>query len=75
VLVAAELAVRLRRGSGAHRGEILRHVRLLLRTLLQQCVAQVGRLTVLAAREHVETEQRCLRAVGYESLQVRFSAS
>ncbi|HMO64092.1 MAG TPA: hypothetical protein PKE47_02510, partial [Verrucomicrobiota bacterium] len=57
-------------------GEALRaaprdDARLLLRTLLRQCVEQVGHITVLAAEEHVEAEQRYRRAVGYESLSVR----
>lgn len=60
-------------GFGAHLCLGAAHARLLLRTLLQQCVEQVGRITVLAAEAHVEVEQRYRRAVGYESLSVRFT--
>lgn len=60
-------------GFGAHLCLGAAHARLLLRTLLQQCVEQVGRITVLAAEEHVEVEQRYRRAVGYESLTARFT--
>lgn len=60
-------------GFGAHLCLGAAHARLLLRTLLQQCVEQVGAVTVLAAQEHVEVEQRYRRAVGYESLSVRFA--
>jgi cytochrome P450 len=48
------------------------HARLLLRLLLQKCVEQVAGITVLAAREKVEHEPGYQRAVGYESLTVRF---
>ncbi len=58
-------------GFGAHLCLGAAHARLLLRTLLRQCVEQVGHITVLAAEEHVEAEQRYRRAVGYESLSVR----
>lgn len=60
-------------GFGTHLCLGAAHARLLLRTLLQQCVAQVGGITVLAAREQVEIEQRYRRKVGYESLRVRFT--
>lgn len=60
-------------GFGAHLCLGAAHARLLLRTLLQQCVAQVGRITVLASQEHEEIEQRYRRGVGYESLTVRLA--
>jgi len=62
-------------GFGAHLCLGAAHARLLLRTLLQQCVAQVGRITVLDARPHVEREAKYERPVGYESLAVRFTAA
>ena len=49
------------------------HARLLIRTLLEKCVAQVGRVTVLAAEKHVETEAFYQRVVGYESLTVKLA--
>ncbi|MFN0067289.1 MAG: cytochrome P450 [Limisphaerales bacterium] len=61
-------------GFGAHLCLGAAHARLLLRTLLQQCGERVGRITVLEAEEHMESEQRYRRAVGYESLKVRFGA-
>lgn len=60
-------------GFGAHLCLGAAHARLLLRTLLQQCVVQVGCVTVLEARPHVERESTYQRTVGYESLRVRFS--
>ena len=59
-------------GFGAHLCLGAAHARLILRTLLQQCVEQVGRLTVLEARERVEQEQRYQRVMGYEVLRLRF---
>jgi cytochrome P450 len=59
-------------GFGAHLCLGAAHARLLLRTLLHQCVQQVGRLTLLDARERVEHEQRYDRTVGYESLTLQF---
>jgi cytochrome P450 len=62
-------------GFGAHLCLGAAHARLLLRTLLQQCVEQVGRITVLAARSHMEEEAKYERPLGYGSLSVRFSAT
>lgn len=60
-------------GFGAHLCLGAAHARLLLRTLLQQCVAQVGAITVLEAREQFENEPRYRRKVGWEILRVRFA--
>ena len=49
------------------------HARLILRTLLQQCVKRVSRITVMEAKERVEKEERYERAVGYESLTVKLT--
>jgi cytochrome P450 len=59
-------------GFGAHLCLGAPHARLLLRLLLQKCVEQVAGITVLAATEKVEHETGYQRAVGYESLTVRF---
>ena len=59
-------------GSGTHLCLGAAHARLLLRTLLQQCVERVGRLTRIEACEHVEDEAAYRRSVGYESLTLRF---
>ena len=48
------------------------HARLLLRTLLQQCVEQVASLEILSAEERVETEPAYSRKLGFESLVLRF---
>jgi cytochrome P450 len=49
------------------------HARLVVRTLLQQCIEQVGRITVLEAKERTEVEERYQRVVGYESLAVKLT--
>lgn len=61
-------------GFGAHLCLGAAHARLILRTLLQQCLDQVRCLEILDAREHVENEARYQRAVGYESLVLRWTA-
>ena len=61
-------------GFGAHLCLGAPHARLLLRSLLQKCVEQVARITVLAAKERVEHESGYQRTVGYESLSVRFDS-
>jgi cytochrome P450 len=58
-------------GAGAHLCLGAAHARLLLRTLLQACIDQVGRVEVLAAEERVEDEASYRRVMGYESLTVR----
>lgn len=55
-------------GFGTHLCLGAAHARLLLRTLLQKCVERVDRITVLAAKERVEIEERYHRVMGYESL-------
>ncbi|MCC6235381.1 MAG: cytochrome P450 [Verrucomicrobiales bacterium] len=61
-------------GFGAHLCLGAAHARLILRTLLQQCVARLGGVTVLNAQERVERESRYERTMGYESLTVRLTA-
>lgn len=58
-------------GFGTHLCLGAAHARLILRTLLQACVDEVGSITVLEARERVETEPKYQRTLGYDSLQVR----
>jgi cytochrome P450 len=60
-------------GFGPHLCLGAAHARLLLRTLLQKCINRVGRIIVLAAKEHPEIESRYRRVVGYESLTMRFA--
>ena len=60
-------------GIGAHVCLGAPHARLLLRVLLQKCTERVGSITVLGAKEHIETEAHYQRAVGYESLTVRLA--
>ncbi len=60
-------------GFGTHLCLGAPHARLLLRTLLQKCAERVARITILEARERVESEPAYRRAVGYESLTVKFS--
>ena len=61
-------------GFGAHLCLGAAHARLLVRTLLQQCLQRVGAIQVLEAQEHVEREARYERVVGYERLRVRLVA-
>ena len=61
-------------GFGAHLCLGAPHARLIVRSLLQALTAKVGRITVLAAKEHIEHEARYERANGYESLTVRLAA-
>ena len=60
-------------GFGPHLCLGAAHARLLLRTLLQQCVDRVASITVLNAVERVEKEAQYERAVGYECLDVRLT--
>jgi len=47
------------------------HARLLVRTLLQAVIERVGRVTVLAAKEQIESTAAYQRVIGFESLTVR----
>jgi len=60
-------------GFGAHLCLGAPHARLLLRTLLQKCTERVAAVTVLAAKERVETEASYQRVLGYESLTIKLS--
>jgi cytochrome P450 len=60
-------------GFGAHLCLGAPHARLLLRTLLQQCIERIGGITVLAEKPRIENETAYQRAMGYESLTLRFS--
>ncbi len=60
-------------GFGTHLCLGAPHARLLLRTLLQKCVEHVGGITVLEARERVESESSYRRANGYDVLRVKLS--
>lgn len=60
-------------GSGAHLCLGAAHARLILRTLLQKCVARVSRFEILEFQERVEKESAYVRSLGYERLCVRFS--
>jgi len=61
-------------GFGAHLCLGAAHARLLVRTLLQQCLQRVRTLEVLDAQQHVEHEARYQRVVGYERLHLRWVA-
>lgn len=61
-------------GFGAHLCLGAAHARLIVRTLLQKCCDLVGGLTILEAKERLETEQKYERVMGYDLLAVRFSA-
>lgn len=59
-------------GFGTHLCLGAPHARLIVRTLLQALVNRVSGIRVIAAREHVEHEERYNRVNGYESLVVQF---
>lgn len=61
-------------GFGAHLCLGAAHARLLLKTLLQQLTERVGGITVLSAKEQVETAVKYERVVGYERLTVKLAA-
>lgn len=48
------------------------HARLIMRSLLRELSARVADITIVKAEERVEKEARYERAVGFESLTVRF---
>lgn len=58
-------------GFGAHLCIGAAHARLILRTLLEQCVERLAGITILEARDRVEREAAYQRTVGYELLRVR----
>lgn len=58
-------------GTGTHFCLGAPHARLLIRTLLEQCAAQVRRVEILVADEKVERTDRYARRVGFEVLRVR----
>ena len=60
-------------GFGAHLCLGAPHARLIVRSLLQALIGQVGSITVLEAREHVENEARYQRPNGYDSLTVKLA--
>ena len=60
-------------GFGAHLCLGAAHARLLVRTLLQQCLERVSAITILSAQERVEDEARYQRVMGYESLVVKLT--
>jgi cytochrome P450 len=60
-------------GTGTHFCLGAPHARLLVRTLLEQCAARVGDVTVLAVEEKIEQTAAYARRVGYEALTVRIT--
>jgi cytochrome P450 len=48
------------------------HARLIIRTLLQELVESVDKITILEAQPHLENEARYSRTNGYDSLNVKF---
>ena len=60
-------------GFGTHLCLGAPHARLILRTLLQKCCEKVGKITVLDAKEHVETTPRYQRSSGYDSLTLKLA--
>lgn len=61
-------------GFGAHLCLGAAHARLLVRTLLERCVAKIDRVEILEAQPHIEREAAYERSVGYDSLCVRVRA-
>ena len=60
-------------GFGTHLCLGAPHARLIVRSLLRSLCERVEKITPLHAGEHVENEARYQRAVGYDSLTVRFT--
>ncbi len=60
-------------GTGTHFCLGAPHARLLMRTLLEQCAAQVSRVDILEAEEKIEQTPVYARRVGFEVLRVRIS--
>ena len=59
-------------GFGAHLCLGAPHARLVVRALLQKCVERIAAITVLEAKEKIETTSGYQRVMGYESLTVKF---
>lgn len=60
-------------GFGEHLCLGAAHARLIVRSLLQALTQQVGKVTVLDAKEHVEHEVAYERPNGFDSLSVKFT--
>ena len=58
-------------GFGTHLCLGAPHARLIVRSLLLALTARVGRVSVIEAKEHIESEARYQRVNGYESLTVK----
>jgi cytochrome P450 len=61
-------------GFGAHLCIGAAHARLVVRTLMEALAERIDRITIIAAKEHIEREPRYQRKNGYESLEVSFTA-
>ena len=59
-------------GFGTHLCLGAAHARLIVRSLLEALIERVEKITVLAAKEHIEHEPRYERTNGYDSLTVAF---
>lgn len=57
-------------GTGPHNCLGVHHARLLIRTLLKKLGEKIETITVIDAQQHIETEDRYQRRVGYERLRV-----
>jgi cytochrome P450 len=60
-------------GFGTHLCLGAPHARLVVRTLLQKCTERVATITVLDAKQQVETAAAYQRVVGYESLTIKLT--
>jgi cytochrome P450 len=58
-------------GFGTHLCLGASHARLLVRTLLHQCVEMIGSITELSSEDRVEKEEGYQRILGFESLEVK----
>jgi len=61
-------------GFGTHLCLGAPHARLIVRSLLQSLIEQVGSIEILEAVDHVENEARYRRAVGFDRLRIRLKA-
>lgn len=60
-------------GIGTHLCLGAPHARLLVRTLLQKLCDRIESITILEAKEHIETEAKYERINGYDALTVQFT--